>query len=191
MAGVSQLLQNQFGFDRDGFRALLLAPVKEEALLIGKNVATAPLAIGLALIALFAQQFALPLQWSHFVASLFQLGTMYLVACLVGNLMSIMTPLGIASGSLKPVNFKLGTIILQFLLFFLAPLAMIPAVAPLGLEWLAERFNWFAGVPFYLLGAGFYLVVLLLIYRPVIRWQAELLRVRKWKILEAVTNVGT
>ena len=191
MAGVSQLLQNQFGFDRDGFRALLLAPVKEEALLIGKNVATAPLAIGLALIALFAQQFALPLQWSHFVASLFQLGTMYLVACLVGNLMSIMTPLGIASGSLKPVNFKLGTIILQFLLFFLAPLAMIPAVAPLGLEWLAERFNWFAGVPFYLLGAGFYLVVLLLIYRPVSRWQAELLRVRKWKILEAVTNVGT
>lgn len=190
MAGVSQLLQNQFGFDRDGFRALLLAPVSEFDFLIGKNAATAPLAIGLALIALIAQQLALPLQWSHFVASLFQLGTMYLVACLVGNLMSIMTPLGIASGSLKPVNFKLGTIILQFVLFFLAPLAMIPAVAPLGLEWLSQRFGWLPGVPFYLLGAGFYLAVLLLVYRPVIRWQAELLRNRKWKILEAVTNVG-
>jgi hypothetical protein len=45
-------------------------------------------------------------------------------------------------------------------------------------------------VPFYLLGAAFYLVVLLLVYRPVIRWQADLLRERKWKILEAVTNVG-
>jgi hypothetical protein len=190
MAGVSQLLQNQFGFDRDGFRAMLLAPAQETDFLVGKNAATAPLAIGLALIALIAQQLALPLHWSHFVASLFQLGTMYLVACLVGNLMSIMTPLGIASGSLKPVNFKLGTIILQFMLFFLAPLAMIPAVAPLGLEWLAQRFSWFPGVPFYLRGAAFYLLVLLLVYRPVIRWQAELLRERKWRILEAVTNVG-
>ncbi|MFN9540092.1 MAG: hypothetical protein ACK6A8_12710, partial [Planctomycetota bacterium] len=109
---------------------------------------------------------------------------------LVGNLMSIMTPLGIASGSLKPVNFKLGTIILQFLLFFLAPLAMIPAIAPLGLEWLSERFQLLPGVPFYLIGAAFYLVVLLLLYRPLIRRQADLLRERKWKILEAVTNVG-
>ncbi len=191
MAGVSQLLQNQFGFDRDGFRALLLAPVREEDLLFGKNAATAPLAIGLALIALLAQQVALPMQWAHFAASLFQIGTMYLVACLVGNLMSIMTPLGIASGSLNPVNFKLGTIALQFLLFFLAPLAMIPAVAPLGLEWLADRFGWFSGIPLYLLGAAFYLVVVLLVYRPIVRWQADLLRARKWHILETVTNVGS
>ncbi|MFM7741511.1 MAG: hypothetical protein ACKO9H_19090 [Planctomycetota bacterium] len=190
MAGISQLLQNQFGFDRDGFRSLLLAPVPEVDFLIGKNAATAPLALGLALVALIFQQIALPLQWTHFIASLFQTGTMYLVACLVGNLMSIMTPLGIASGSLKPVNFKLGTIILQFLLFFLAPLAMVPAIAPLGLEWLSERFRLFPGVPFYLLGAAFYLSVLLFLYRPVIRWQADLLRERKWKILEAVTNVG-
>lgn len=190
MAGVSQLLQNQFGFDRDGFRTLMLSPVPEIDFLVGKNAATAPLALGLALVALIFQQIALPLQWSHFVASLFQTGTMYLVACLVGNLMSIMTPLGIASGSLKPVNFKLGTIILQFLLFFLAPLAMIPAVAPLGLEWLSERFQLLPGVSFYLLGAAFYLLVLLLLYRPIIRWQADLLRERKWKILEAVTNVG-
>lgn len=190
MAGVSQLLQNQFGFDRDGFRALLLAPVSEVDFLIGKNAATAPLALGLALITLIFQQIALPLQWTHFIASLFQTGTLYLVACLVGNLMSIMTPLGIASGSLKPVNFNLGTIILQFLLFFLAPLGMVPAIAPLGLEWLSERFSFFPGVPFYLLGAAFYLVVLLLVYRPLIRWQADLLRRRKWKILEAVTNVG-
>lgn len=190
MAGVSQLLQNQFGFDRDGFRSLLLSPVPEADFLIGKNAATAPLALGLALVALIFQQIALPLQWTHFVASLFQTGTMYLVACLVGNLMSVMTPLGIASGSLKPVNFKFGTIILQFLLFFLAPLAMIPAIAPLGVEWLSERFRLLPGVPFYLLGAAFYLVVLLLLYRPIIRWQADLLRERKWKILEAVTNVG-
>jgi hypothetical protein len=190
MAGVSQLLQNQFGFDRDGFRSLLLSPVPEVDFLIGKNAATAPLALGLASVALIFQQIALPLQWTHFIASLFQTGTLYLVACLVGNLMSIMTPLGIASGSLKPVNFKLGTIILQFLLFFLAPLAMIPAIAPLGLEWLSERFQLLPGVPFYLLGAAFYLIVLLLLYRPIIRWQADLLRERKWKILEAVTNVG-
>lgn len=190
MAGVSQLLQNQFGFDRDGFRALMLAPVPERDYLIGKNAASAPLAIGLALIALIAQQLALPLHWSHFIASLFQMGTLYLVACLVGNLMSIVTPLGIASGSLKPVNFKLGTILLQFLLFFLAPLAMVPAVAPLGLEWLADRWGFFPGVPFYLLGAAFYLAVLLLVYRPMIRWQADLLRERKWKVLETVTNVA-
>lgn len=191
MVGVSQLIQNQFGFDRDGFRALLLGPIPERDILIGKNTATAPIALGLALAALIAQQIALPMPLSHFVASLFQLGTIYLVACLVGNLMSILTPMAVASGSLKPANYKFATLLLQFILFFLAPLGMLPALLPWGLELLLSKSGILGNIPIYLLGAGMYFVALAAAYRGLIRWQADLFRERKWKILETITDVGT
>jgi hypothetical protein len=191
MVGVSQLLQNQFGFDRDGFRALLLSPIRERDVLIGKNAATAPIAIALALLVLIAQQIGLPMRASHFLATLVQLGTMYVVASLVGNFMSILTPMALASGSLKPANYKFGTMLVQFLLFFLAPLAMIPALLPLGIELLTtEVFHW-PGWPIYLLGAIVYFAMLLGAYFWLVGLQADLFRKRKWKILEAITAVSS
>ena len=34
-----QFLANQFGFDRDGFRALILSPADRRLILLGKNLA--------------------------------------------------------------------------------------------------------------------------------------------------------
>ncbi len=191
MAGTSQLIQNQFGFDRDGFRALLLAPISERNILIGKNLALAPIAMTLGLTALLIMQFCVPLHWSHFLATVFQLVTMYLVACLVSNLMSIVVPMGVAAGSLKPTNLKFGSVLLQILLFLLAPLGMVPAILPFGIEiWLANdpRWNW---LPIYLMGAVFYLVLLAITYRWLIGYQAKLLAERKWRILETITRVSS
>jgi hypothetical protein len=189
MIGASQLLQNQFGFDRDGFRAFLLAPVTGRDLLIGKNLSLAPIALPLGLIALIIMQVFSPLAWSHFLATVFQLLTMYLVGCLVGNFMSIVVPQGIAPGTLKPTNMKFGAILLQLIIFLLAPLGMLPAIAPLGVEVLladSPRWSW---LPAYLLGAIVYLVVLWFVYRWMIGRQARLFAARKWRILDAVTNV--
>ena len=44
---MQQILQNQFGMDRDGFRALVLSPIPRHQILFGKNLATAPFALGI------------------------------------------------------------------------------------------------------------------------------------------------
>ena len=190
MIGASQLIQNQFGFDRDGFRAFLLSPITERDLLIGKNAALSPVALILGFIALIAVQIAMPMRWSHFTATFFQLGTMYLVTCIVGNLMSILVPLAVASGSLKPTNLKFGSSLLQILIFLLAPLGMLPALLPLGIEIMFAGVSGWGGVPIYLICSAGYLALMWFVYCRVVTYQGNLLRTRKWRILETITNVG-
>ncbi|MEQ1902930.1 MAG: hypothetical protein ABL888_01935 [Pirellulaceae bacterium] len=189
MMGITQLIQNQFGFDREGFRFYMLAPLKERDILIGKNAALAPLAFGMAATALVVIQVISPLEWSHFAATFFQLGTMFLVTSLVGNLMSIVVPMAMKSGSLKPVNLKMGGAILQILIFLLAPLGIMPALAPLGIEILVERYygqQW----PIYLIGAAGYFLLMIPMYWWIVSKEGELLAERKQKIMEAIKQHG-
>src|SRR5207248_4705457 len=48
LLGMVQLLGNQFGFDRSGFRVFVLCPARRRDILLGKNLAFAPMAAGLA-----------------------------------------------------------------------------------------------------------------------------------------------
>jgi hypothetical protein len=189
MIGASQLIQNQFGFDRDGFRAFLLSPITERDLLIGKNAALTPVALILGSIALTAVQIAMPMRWSHFVATFFQLGTVFLISCMVGNLMSIVVPMAVASGSLKPTNLKFGAALLQLLIFLLAPLGMLPALLPLGIEIMFAGVSGWGGIPIYLICSAGYLTAMWFVYGRVVSYQGNLLRTRKWKILETIVNV--
>ena len=50
--GMLQLMANQFGFDRDGFRVFVLCAAPRRDILLGKNLAFAPLALGMAAILL-------------------------------------------------------------------------------------------------------------------------------------------
>ena len=60
LLGVVQLTGNQFGFDRDGFRVFVLCAAPRRDILLGKNLAFAPLALGMAAILLAAVQVVLP-----------------------------------------------------------------------------------------------------------------------------------
>ncbi|MEZ6094027.1 MAG: hypothetical protein R3C03_07275 [Pirellulaceae bacterium] len=189
MIGATQMIQNQFGFDRDGFRYYLLAPLEPRDLLIGKNAALLPLAVGLSFSAVIVSQLFAPLKVTHFIATFFQMGTGFMVASLVGNLMSIYVPLAMKSGSLKPANLKFGAAMLQILIFALAPIGMVPAILPLFLEWGAEKYM-AVSFPIYLSGAAIYFAVMLFAYRILIRWQADLLYSKRHKILDAVSNTS-
>ena len=46
LLGVVQMMANQFGFDRDGFRVFVLSAAPRRDILLGKNLAFAPLAAG-------------------------------------------------------------------------------------------------------------------------------------------------
>ena len=105
--GVVQLMANQFGFDRDGFRVFVLSAAPRRDILMGKNLSFAPMALGMATILLVAVQAVCPMRLDHFLAMFPQYLSMFLLFCLFTNLLSIFAPIYIAAGSLKPSNPKL------------------------------------------------------------------------------------
>ncbi len=115
--GVVQLMANQFGFDRDGFRVFVLSSARRRDILMGKNLSFAPLVMGMATIMLGALQTLSPMRWDHFLAMIPQSISMYLLFCLLMNFLSIYGPVYVAAGSLKPTNPKLLTVLLHLVTF--------------------------------------------------------------------------
>jgi hypothetical protein len=183
-----QLAGNQFGFDRSGFRSLVLAPAERKDILLGKNLAVAPLALGLGGLVILAMQILSPMRPDHFAASLLQMVSMYGVFCIVTNFLSILAPTPVASGSLKPVKPKGITILLQFAFMFVFPIALAPTMIPLGIEFLLQwTGSAAAGLPAYLVLSVVELVAVGLLYPAVLRSQGRLLQSREQRILEVVT----
>ncbi len=181
-----QFFINQFGFDRDGFRALILSPADRRLLLLGKNLACVPVgSFGAILLVLIA--FRLHLSLLTVLASLFQLATLLLLSGLVGNFLSIIAPYRIQPGSMKPTKMPALATLVMIGCSLLFPLAMVPVFLPPLAELLWQKFDLPAGVPVNLL-----LSVALAALTAFAYWQAlgplgRLLQRRETKILSVVT----
>jgi hypothetical protein len=183
-----QLAGNQFGFDRDGFRALVLSPSPRRDILLGKNLALAPFALGIGLTLLGITQLVYPMGIDHLLATVAELGSAFLLFCMVANLISILAPVPMASGSLRPAQPKLGMVLLQFGLTLLLPVLIGFSVLPLGLEMLLRNFGLLHNaVPLYLICSIPELALVLWLYGRVVGWQGLLLQAREQRILVAVT----
>ena len=190
--GVIQLMGNQFGFDRDGFRVFILSPASRRDILLGKNLVFAPLVLGFAVILLTIVQVVCPLGLDHFLGMFPHFVSMYLLFCIFTNLMSIYTPVHVAAGSLKPSNPKTSTVFLQLLMFFfLFPLTQAPTLMPLGIETLSKFMGWTTGVPIYLLLCLVECAIVVVVYHFSLIWLGDLLQAREQKILESVTKPVT
>jgi len=101
---LAQFLANQFGFDRDGFRALILSPADRRLILLGKNLAALPVGVvfGTLLIMLTTARLRLPPL--TVLATLFQLASVLLMTGIAGNLLSMLVPYRIQPGSMKPTK---------------------------------------------------------------------------------------
>lgn len=188
MFSLIQLYQNQFGFDRDGFRVYVLCPASRRDILLGKNLSLAPIALSIGAVAVLALHFIHPMWISHLVATLVQLVSAYLIVCVIGNMMSIIAPVAVASGSLKAARPKTATALLQLFFVLLLPIALIPILVPLGIELLMHHFGWASGVPIYLVLSALELGVVGFVYLRVVGWQGHLLQRRQQKILDVVTT---
>jgi hypothetical protein len=188
LLGLIQLAGNQFGFDRGGFRVFMLAPASRKDILLGKNLALLPIALGLGAIAAAALQLAYPMRIDHFLAVLVQMVSMYLVFCVVTNFLSMLAPTAMASGSLKPVRPGGVAILLHLVFFFvLLPVAMSLTLIPLGIEFLLNWLGVLPYLPLYLLLALAELALTVFLYPQVLILQGRLLQAREQKILEIVT----
>jgi hypothetical protein len=186
--GVVQLMANQFGFDRDGFRVFVLSAARRRDILLGKNLSFAPLVLGMASIVLGTLQAVCPLRWDLFLAMIPQYISMYLLFCMLMNFLSIYAPVHVAAGSLKPSQPKLLTSLLQlitFMIFF--PLTQAVTLAPLGTEAVLRLFGQAAGVPVCLLLSLAECALIAAIYYYCTDALGALLQSREQKILETVT----
>jgi hypothetical protein len=189
LATMMQFIGNMFGFDRDGFRSFVLSPIPRREILLGKNLAIAPLVLGLGFIVLTGAGFAVHLHWDQFLAAYFQLLTMALLFSLLGNACAIYAPFMIPGGSLKGARPKMLVVFIQFGCMIISPcLVGLPTVLPTIIETALSENNMAKGLPVSLGISAVIFACSLWIYRRVLNWEGELLERREQRILEAVTK---
>jgi len=177
------MVGNQFSFDRSGFRTYVLSPAPRKDILLGKNLAMAPFVLGFMTLTALLFQYRYPMRLDHFIAVLLQMLPMYLVFCLVGNLLSIIAPMPVAAGSMKPVKPKATTLLIHMAFIFIFPLVLSPTLIPLGIEYLLSE-SWF---PAYLILALAECALMAWLYPRLLNLEGDLLERRERKILEIVT----
>jgi ABC-2 type transport system permease protein len=184
---LAQFLNNQFGFDRDGFRSLILSPADRRLILMGKNLAGLPVAatFGLLLITLTTVRLHLPLL--TVMATLFQLASLLLIAGLAGNLLSILMPYRIQPGTMKPTKMPGLTMLVLMFCQFLFPVMMSPVfIGPL-LEMFWHRSNLPDFVPVNLICSALLFGLMTILYWQTLAPLGRLLQRREIKILGVIT----
>ena len=147
-----------------------------------------PVKAGPRAVAVTFVQIAYPMRLDHLLAMFPQMVSMYLIFCLLANCLSILAPMPIAAGSLKPANAKLVPVLLQFALLLTLPFAIAPTLLPLALEELVEYLDWVHGLPVFLILALMECAGLVFLFRWLVHWQGVWLHAREQRILEIVTT---
>ena len=136
---VVQFFANQFGLDREGFRAFVLAPIDRGYTLLGKNLALMLPAGGLALVLVVGTCVWLRLPGLTVVATLLQLVACLLGMAILGNAASIVAPYRLQAGTVKPSRMPALSMLVVVLLQLGMPLALTPALLPALAGYLSEE----------------------------------------------------
>ena len=186
---TSGMLGNLFAYDRAGFRAFVLSPIRRDRILLARNLATTPF--------LLLQTFLLALAFAIFfgmaidklLCSVLLSAAILPLYCLLTNVMSILTPFPLAAGSIQPKQFNLVPVLFSLVLSMFMPAITGLALLPLGLEWLLERYFPMIGVlPIALLLSIPWLIGSILAYRWLLPWEGKLLAKREKELLRVVTS---
>lgn len=189
MLSLAQLLQNQFGVDRSGYRALVLTAATRRDILLGKNISLLPVIMFLSVLIVVFMQFALRVPLSDLVGLLLQTASIYLMYCMTGNMVSIWFPAAVATGSLKPASANSRVIVAHVVFGLLFPIMWLPALAAYGISALVGFF-WLSTpyIPLFLLLSTVQLALTAVLYLRVLRWQGSKLQEREQIILQAVAD---
>lgn len=184
---VFQFLGNQFGFDRAGFRVLVLTPADRRLLLLGKNLACLPLAALMGLFLVTATVIYFGLSPLDYCAGLLQFAAMLFLSFTVGNLLSIVVPYRIQPGTMKPTKMPAVAMLAMIFAQLLIPIVLAPAFLPPAAELLWSTAGWPSWVP-----VNFVLSALLAAGTAALYWftlapLARLLQRREMKMLDLLS----
>jgi hypothetical protein len=186
--GMVQFVGNQFAFDRGGFRGFVLCPAPRRDILMGKNLAMAPFALGIAWILIVLIAIVRPMRFDHLLAMVPQSIAMYLIFCLMANWLSIYAPMPIAPGSMRPANPRFAIIILHILFTIALPITLAPTLIPWLTEYLIETFGVATHMPIFLLGSVLELAAVVLMYYALLEVQGHTLEAREQRLLDVVSK---
>jgi ABC-2 type transport system permease protein len=185
---MMQIMGNQFGFDRAGFRIFVLSPAPRREILMGKNLAMLPILFTLFLPILIILQIFLRLRIDQFLAIPGQFVSMFLLYSMLTNTISILAPVPVAAGSLKPAKPK-GLIILAHIFFMMfTPAFLSPAVLPQVIEAILASAGFAEGWPIGMVLTYLELAAITALYLVVVSWQGGWLESRELAILDIVTS---
>ncbi|MEJ2702914.1 MAG: ABC transporter permease [Sedimentisphaerales bacterium] len=186
--GMGQIACNHFGFDRGGFRTLVLLPAPRKYILLGKNLAFLPIALGTGLVFLALVKIAMSISPIVFLATGLQLVAAFLLLSMTGNLFSVLAPFRVASGSLKPTKSSAKTSLFVFLSRLLFPTVMAPIFFPAAMGLLWSHVGWLSAGLANLLLSAVLLAILVFLYRLSLNPLGNLLQQREKEILQVVTR---
>ena len=182
------LMTNQFGFDRAGFRTLVLSPVPRPQILFGKNVAMLPLVAVVGVVDLALAWIVLHLHLMVLAAAFMQVIAAFFLTCTLGNLFSSLIPIRLGQGSLAGTKVSRKTGLLSLLSHLVCASALsillLPALAAFAL---ASRAGPAAGGVNLLLSLV-ELGLITAIYRRSLPGLGRLLLRREQEILRVVTQ---
>lgn len=186
--GMSHLMFNQFGFDRGGFRQLVLLPVPRRQILLGKNLALLPIAIGIGLTFLLLIKIALRIPFIIIFAAGLQLVATFLLLSIAGNMISVLVPYHIAPGTMRKTKTSAMTSFLIFVSRLIIPPAMVPMFIPPAIGLLMSRLGWLPAGPVNLVLSIVILALLIFFYKLSLPSLGKLLLRREKQILQVVTE---
>ena len=183
---LTQIMGNQFGFDRAGFRIFVLSPAPCGEILLGKNLAAVPLIVLMIAPILVLMQFFIPMRLDHLLGCPGQFVSMFLLFCLWGNSLSILADADrrgeLEAGQCEGICASVS-----------------PALSRPGAGWRSARrcchgaevalasLDLHGGVPICLILTYVECAVIIAVYRVALGWQGRWLERRELRILETVT----
>jgi ABC-2 type transport system permease protein len=185
--GMTGFLGNQFAFDRSGFRAFVLSCAPRREILLGKNLALLPIAFIWMVFIIGVSQWKNPMRPDHLAAVLLQTIPIYLLFCLTGNMLSILSPIALKPGSGQPASHQGIRVLFQIVFMLVVPALISFTLIPLGVEALFTLMKWAEGFPVFLVLGMVQVAVMIWLYRVVLNWQGSLLQRQEKKILEIVS----
>jgi hypothetical protein len=106
----------------------------------------------------------------------------------VGNWLSIIGPIRIASGSLKPANARIDAILLNLVFAVLLLLVLATTLLPLGAELLLQANGWPKALPICLVLSVLECLAVVYLYRFFLTRHGDMLQMRERHILKVVTT---
>jgi hypothetical protein len=185
---VVNIMSNAFGLDRNGFRALVLLPLRRHHILLAKNLAFFPLVGLIAVVLLLLARLLLGVPLTTLLAGLVQIPMAFLLFCLPCNLASILVPYRMALGTLQAKKVKPIVLLGALISLGSLPLVLLPMLVAPGLQVLFSYMEWVPWLPVDLLASLGMLAVVVLLYRLLLPAEGRLLQRRELVVLREVTE---
>jgi len=187
---MTGFIGNMFAFDRSGFRSLVLSGVPRREILLGKNLSFLPFPVFLMTAVVCGFQWLYPMRIDHLIAVLIQIVPIYLLFCLAGNVLSILSPLTLKEGSGMPARHQGLRMLFQLLFILVMPFPIGCTMIPLGMEALISYAGLLRGYPIFLTLGIIQAALVIWLYRRSLSTLGILMQEHEQKILEVVSQRG-